>query len=76
MKHWNTLGWDESHGNGFSPPDIVNAAKTIRLTACTKFDTRPEMRKNLLPSSIAMMGEKILTMHPKTAFAGSLQTNW
>ena len=69
------LGWDDLQGIGLSPPDIVNAAKTIRLTACTKFDTRAEMRKKLLPSSIAMMGEKILTMHPKTALAGSLQTN-
>ena len=69
------LGWDDWQGNGFSPPDIVNAAKTIRLTACTKFDTRPEMRKNLLPSSIAMIGENTLTTQPKTAFAGSLQTN-
>ena len=76
MKHWNTLGWDELQGIGLSPPDIVNVAKTIRLTAYTKFDTRAEIRKNLLPSSIAMMGEKILTTHPKTAFAGSLQTNW
>ena len=58
-----------------NPPKIVNNINVIRLAPCINWETRADLIKKVLPSSITIVGAKILVRHPRIASAASLHKN-
>ena len=53
-----------------NPPKIVDNINVIRLAPCINWETRADLIKKVLPSSITNVGAKILVRHPRIASAG------
>ena len=58
-----------------NPPKIVDKVNIVRLTAYINWETRADLIKKVLPSSITIVGAKILVRHPRIASAASLHKN-
>ena len=56
-------------------PKIVDIINVVRLAPCINWETRADLIKKVLFSSITNMGAKILVRHPRIASAASLHKN-
>ena len=58
-----------------NPPKIVDNMNMVRLTPYINWETRADLIKKVLPSSITIVGAKMLVRHPRIASAESLHKN-
>ncbi len=58
-----------------NPPKIVVNVKIVRLKPYINWETRADLIKKVLPSSITIVGAKMLARHPRIASAESLHKN-
>ena len=58
-----------------NPPKIVENVNMVRLMPYINWETRADLIKKVLPSSITNVGAKILVRHPRIASAASLHKN-
>ena len=58
-----------------NPPKIVVNVKIIRLKPYIIWETMADLIKKVLPSSITIVGAKMLVRHPRIASAASLHKN-
>ena len=58
-----------------NPPKVVVNVNMVRLKPYINWETRADLIKKVLPSSITKIKEKIFVKHPRIASAASLHKN-
>ena len=58
-----------------NPPKTVVNMNIVRLTPYINWETNADLIKKVLPSSMTIVGAKILVRHPRIASAVSLHKN-